>query len=85
MILRALRAFYLVPAYAVAGNLENYSEWEKLIRELKKTYKRDYDETHSLGLDIEINISMNPFYMGGGTRPGGIDFESTFDHDDEEE
>jgi hypothetical protein len=57
LILKALRAFYLVPAHGQLANLDNLSSLEDLARSLKKTYGDDYDDQHSLGIEINLKIA----------------------------
>lgn len=56
MILKALRAFYLVAAYGQEGDFANPKDLEAFVRSLKETYKDDYSDSHSLGVEIELRI-----------------------------
>jgi len=62
MILKALRAFYLVAAYGDLGNLEKPSDLEELARSLQETYGPDYDDLHKIGVDIELRIGLASYW-----------------------
>jgi hypothetical protein len=56
MILKALRAFYLVAAYGQEGDFANPKDLEAFVRSLRETYKDDYSDSHSLSVEIELRI-----------------------------
>ncbi|MBE9210582.1 hypothetical protein IQ244_29590 [Nostoc sp. LEGE 06077] len=66
MILKALRAFYLVAAYGDRGQFQQFSDVKKLMTLLEETYGENaigsFD--HSLSLDIDIGVT----YSGWSTN-----------------
>jgi hypothetical protein len=68
MILKALRAFYLVAAYGELGEFEQFGEVKKLMKLLEETYGEDAIGSfkHSLTLDIDIGVN----YLGYSTMSG---------------
>lgn len=69
MILRALRAFYLVAAYGSEGEFDTVEQLSEFSRLLEKTYGEgaDGEIKHSLSLDIQLK------YCGFQDLPGGFD------------
>lgn len=61
MILKALRAFYLVAAYGDIGQFQEFSDVEKLMKLLYETYGEDAIGTfdHSLSLNIDIGVTYS--------------------------
>ncbi|QLE59982.1 hypothetical protein [Nostoc sp. TCL26-01] len=58
MILKALRAFYLVAAYGDLGQFQEFSDVEELVALLKQTYGEGAFGAfnHSLSLTIDIGV-----------------------------
>jgi hypothetical protein len=67
MILKALRAFYLVAAYGDRGQFQQFSDVQKLVTLLEETYGEGADGPidHSLSLNIDIGVT----YSGLSTLP----------------
>lgn len=61
LILKALRAFYLVPAYSYYGNLDDYQQLETFVRQLRETYGEDYNDKHDLSIDINLSIDVSSY------------------------
>ena len=57
LILKALRTFYLVAAYGELGELNDISSMKDFVDSLNKVYGSEYDDSHSLGIEIELNIN----------------------------
>lgn len=67
LILKALRAFYLVAAYGGLANFEQISDVKELVLMLEKTYGDGADGpiNHTLSLNITVD------YMGFSNFSGG--------------
>lgn len=61
MILKALRAFYLVAAYGDLGEFQEFSDVQELVALLKQTYGEGAFGSldHSLSLTIDIGVSYS--------------------------
>lgn len=56
LILKALRAFYLVAAYGEFGDLDDLEQLETFVCQLRETYGKDYNDVHDLSLNINLSI-----------------------------
>ncbi|NJK50497.1 hypothetical protein HC931_22355 [Candidatus Gracilibacteria bacterium] len=81
LILKALRAFYLVAAYGEFGSINSPSELESLARSLKETYGDDYKDTYSFGVEIELDIHQTGFW-GSAILPGRESDDENEDYGD---
>ena len=45
MILKALRAFYLIPAYANASDLNSPAKFMEFAKRVRKTYEQNLDRS----------------------------------------
>lgn len=70
LILKALRAFYLMPAYGKLGEINKPSELEDLARSLREIYENDYEDFHQFEIDIKLEINLED-YWGMMTLPRG--------------
>ncbi|QLE52934.1 hypothetical protein FD724_33790 (plasmid) [Nostoc sp. C057] len=61
MILKALRAFYLVAAYGQKGQFQQFSDVQKLVALLEQIYGQGADGPidHSLSLNIDIGVTYS--------------------------
>lgn len=67
MILKALRAFYLVAAYGAVEEFHEFEQVKDLVELLEKTYGEGADGTikDSLSFNIDLEVS----YMGMSSLP----------------
>ena len=81
LILKALRAFYLVAAYGYCGNFDDHQQLENFVRQLRETYGEDYKkDEHDLSIDISLSIGVN-CYTSLSSLPSSDDDEDDDDWD----
>ncbi len=84
LILKALRAFYLVAAYSELGNFDDLEQLETFVGQLRKTYTQNYDDVHDLSIDINLSIgsSASSYFS---SMPSSGDEDEDEDDDDEDD
>lgn len=71
MILKALRAFYLISAYGSTCDLDSPAELAEFANQVQKIYGEDYDELESFFVKLELKIKNT----GDWTKYETLDYD----------
>ncbi|EAM49657.1 hypothetical protein WH8501_30440 (plasmid) [Crocosphaera watsonii WH 8501] len=82
LILKALRAFYLVAAYAELGDFDDLEQLETFVGQLRKTYTQNYDDLHNLSIDINLSIGSSASGFISSMPSSGDEDDDDDDEDD---
>ncbi|MEL6136784.1 MAG: hypothetical protein AAFR58_18500 [Cyanobacteria bacterium J06627_28] len=71
MILKALRAFYAMPAWGYFGEVRSFEEFQEFVQYFQEVYDNHYDTRESIAVRIDAYLSLE--------NSGGIDTISVSD------